>query len=353
LFSDLPIAVQSLDGDGCILQVNKKWEEELGFNYVEVKGRRITDFMHESSLDIYNKAFDKLLKTGSVDNTRLQFITKSNHTIDVLCQACRKCDHEGQEITNCILQNITELIDKERKIISQNLELQILNSTKDKLFSIIAHDLRSPFTSILGFSQLLLEASRKEDSESIKSYAKLLNLSAQKSYSLLNNLLQWAQLQTKKIEPVKSQFKVLPVVQIVAESNEDAMLEKELVMLIDIESSLQVYTDSFMLETIFRNLISNAIKYSFPKQHIKIYAKKIKHKIVFGIIDQGTGISEENIKKILDVRNSFSTKGTANEKGTGLGLSICIEFIRILNGQLEITSECNNGSHFCFYLPEK
>lgn len=254
---------------------------------------------------------------------------------------------------------IMELEITSEKLDTTVAELSELNNSKDKFFSIIAHDLISPFSSILGFSQLLYENFEEFDNKKRKAFVTLLHNGILNTYELLEDLLLWSRMQRNSIDynPAKENVyllttRIIDILKISAE-------KKTIDIINAVPPELFVYADSFMVSTVLRNLISNAIKFSATETgKIEISAESHttgKHKgmTVICVRDNGVGIRKDNQKKLFDVGENRSTPGTDNEKGTGLGLPICFDFINRHGGHIWVESESGEGSAFCFTLITK
>ncbi len=226
-----------------------------------------------------------------------------------------------------------------------------LVATKDKFFSIIAHDLRSPFNSILGFLDLLQNQFDVMNDSEKKSYLKLINIDAQKTLKLLDNLLVWAKIQTGNISFQPFIQKLLPIIRGVEETLGSALQVKQIDLNILVSDEQKVFADTNMITSIFRNLISNAIKYSYPGGMITVNAIEKNDQIEVMISDMGTGMSEETRKRIFQINGGVSLPGTADEVGSGLGLILCREFIDKHNGTIWVESEQGTGSKFIFKIP--
>jgi signal transduction histidine kinase len=236
-------------------------------------------------------------------------------------------------------------------ITKQNLKLDNLNKTKDRMMSIIAHDLRGTIGNQLTAVEVLYRIEGDEGAE-IDRKKLLRNLKHSASYSLelLENLLHWSRLEENEsfYHPEEVSLENL-IVNCVALFDETAR-NKEISFISEIEEPLKARVDKIMMETIFRNLISNAIKFSNPGGMIRISAKKVDETITFKVTDQGIGMTSEQIEEIT--RNGgFTRRGTANEKGAGIGLTLVREFTSIHSGDLHITSKPNEGSSFEVIIP--
>ncbi len=254
-------------------------------------------------------------------------------------------------------QNI-EIQTQAKELRTKNKKLNELNATKDKFFSIIAHDLKSPFSALLGFSNLLLKNYQKYDEKKRKKYLKFINSSLIKAYRLLENLLSWSHSQTGLIDfsPVKINIKIL-IDEIILLLTEIAG-NKNIKLLTNVENGLFVYADKNMIETVIRNLISNALKFTPKNGEISINTRfatdeNEQNFTQISIKDSGVGISPEIQNKLFKITEAVSTKGTENEAGTGLGLILCKEFVEKHGGKIWVKSETGKGSSFYFIIPNK
>jgi signal transduction histidine kinase len=259
-----------------------------------------------------------------------------------------------------IARTNSELSKTNKKIDDQNKELKKLKTgqkeliaTRDKFFSIIAHDLRNPFNAILGFSSLLIKSYNEFDKNQKKDFILKIKRAAEETYRLLENLLEWARSQSNQIEYKPGDLSLVSVVDDVLLALSPELKIKDVNIAIDIHKSLKVFADDNMLKTILRNLISNAIKYSYEKGRITITGRGLKGVVKICVEDNGTGIDEKNLEKLFKTDEKFKAEGTANEKGTGLGLVLCKEFVGKNKGEIWAESEFGKGSRFCFSIPEK
>jgi len=238
------------------------------------------------------------------------------------------------------------------KLEESNGKLKVMNSTKDKFFTIIAHDLRSPLGAILGFSDLINdEISSSKEIETVKEYNGYLNQSAHNLYSLLENLLEWAKSQLGSIKYEAIAFDLSEVIKNNIEIQKLKAKEKSIGIVSKLEANTLVTADINMINTIIRNLLSNALKFSHPHTEITISAKLDTDYIRLSIQDQGLGISMKNQEKLFNIDSNFSTVGTNKEIGTGLGLILCKEFVEKNGGTISIESEEGKGSVFTFTIP--
>ncbi|MCD4834780.1 MAG: tetratricopeptide repeat-containing sensor histidine kinase [Bacteroidales bacterium] len=254
--------------------------------------------------------------------------------------------------TNGLLKSKNDqLRDANKKLKVSEYNLKELNVTKDKFFSIIAHDLKNPFQSLLGFSETLYNQIDELSNDEISEYSKLIYESSQNLFYLLGNLLQWSQSQLGSMKlspkPINLYDSVDDVLSLIGISAQKKNIKVESL----IAKDATVFADKHVVSTVLRNLISNAIKFTNKGGEIKISSVISNNKITVSVEDNGKGISEENIEKLFRIDQNYSTKGTENESGTGLGLILCKDLISDSNGEIIVKSTLGKGSNFQFTLP--
>lgn len=230
--------------------------------------------------------------------------------------------------------------------------LREANATKDKFFSIIAHDLKNPFNALIGLSELLIKNFDNFDDVKKKKFIQNIYESSDNMYKLLENLLNWSRMQTGRIEWCPENINLNKI----ADENllllKTAAETKHIVIISDLDATTTVYADADMVTMVFRNLITNAIKFTREGGEVKISAKPTGNYEEITVSDTGIGICEEDIKKLFRIDVTHSAHGTAKEKGTGLGLILCKEFIEKNGGEIWVESELGKGSDFKFTLPK-
>lgn len=240
-----------------------------------------------------------------------------------------------------------KIIEKNIIIQKNQLKLKKLNQTQNKLFSIIAHDLRSPFNNILGLSELCLDNNRSKSEE----YIGLINSTAQNTLNLLDNLLNWVRTQKEEINLNVEKVNLSKVINKIIILTTSLSNAKNINIQYSSVNDIDVYTDENILSIILRNLISNAIKFTNIGGEINISTTICQKHIEISIADNGVGMSAEMIHEIFTLSNNTSSLGTMNEKGSGLGLLLCKEFVEKLNGKIWVESEKGKGSNFIFTIP--
>jgi PAS domain S-box-containing protein len=233
-----------------------------------------------------------------------------------------------------------------------NSQLEELNATKNKFFSIIAHDLKNPFQAIFGFSELLMRNFEDFEEKQRLELLGMIKTSSEGAYNLLENLLQWARTQTQRIKYTPDTINLHDLIQQNVTLGQANAEKKGIAIRANLECNGTAWADFNMVNLIIRNLISNAIKFTDKNGFISISCSDVSEQnCLIAIKDTGIGISEDNIKKLFRIDEYFSTSGTAGENGTGLGLIICREFIEKNYGELTVESEIGSGTTFSFTLP--
>lgn len=256
----------------------------------------------------------------------------------------------GDIIWTGILNDMSERKNAELTITAKNNELQKLNDEKVKFLSIIAHDLKSPFNSIVGFSELLVEKIRIMDYEQIEKYANIILQSSDKAINLLMNLMEWAQSQTGRMKCNPEYFEIVAFINEIVPLYDDIVNQKSITIKKKLPHNATIFADKQMISTVFRNLIYNAIKFTHNGE-ITISAVEKQNEIIFSISDTGVGIPKNSIEKLFRLDQNYSTPGTNMETGTGMGLILCKEFIEKQRGKIWVESEEGKGSTFYFTIP--
>jgi PAS domain S-box len=249
--------------------------------------------------------------------------------------------------------DITDSKKAETALLESKASLVELNATKDKFFSIIAHDLKSPFNSILGLSGLLEDQVKEKNYEGLEEFASLIRTSSELAYDLLKNLLEWSRTQTGKMEFSPEYIELVSLIGETIKLLQHNAIQKSIGIETELPRNMVVFADKAMISTVLRNLISNAIKFTPDNGQIVISATATPEEITITVADNGVGIGEREITKLFKIDENHSTLGTHNEKGTGLGLILCKEFIEKHDGRIWVESEIGIGSRFYFTIPRK
>ncbi len=238
-----------------------------------------------------------------------------------------------------------------QKLSESETELQKLNMSKDRIFSVVAHDLRNPVAAVTGFSELLYDNFDQFPVETQKEYLLQILQGTQRIQNLLENLLIWARAQMKAVKYEPELLKVKGLVNDCVKEMKANLDHKKVDCLVNIDQKCVVFADKAMIHTVLRNLIINAIKFSFPGGKIRITSKFAEKTCSISVSDEGIGIQPEIQEKLLSSNEVVSTPGTTGESGSGLGLVICKEFLERNKGKIRVESEPGNGSSFIIELP--
>ncbi len=347
-----PAAIIITNKKGTIEYVNPQFSKITGYLSTEAIGKNphILKTNHHP-IEFYNDLWGTILKgniwKGEFYNRRKD----GTHfwetaTIAPIFDPNNKISHFV-----AVKQDITQQKKDQMAIIESENRLQELNATKDKLFSIIAHDLKNPFNAVIGLSDILASEPNDMEPSSIQAIAKSINQSSVNAYKLLENLLDWSRLQRGMLHPSIELISPCELIKDVLSLCLPAANEKEIELKTNIQCQLQIEVDREMIKTVLRNLITNAIKFTNRNGSVTISTRFSENNLRFTISDTGIGIEPENIGMLFGIDNTLTKTGTANEPGTGLGLIICKEFVEKHGGTIWAESEIGKGSEFNFTLP--
>ena len=244
-----------------------------------------------------------------------------------------------------------QISDAIRKLSESEEELQSLNRSKDRIFSVVAHDLRNPVAAIAGFSELLYDNFDQFPVETQKEYVLQILQATQRMQNLLENLLIWARSQMKAVKYEPENVRIRTIVDDCVREVKANLDHKKIECTVKIDRRCVAHADKSMIHTVFRNLIMNGIKFSFPGGRIWISSEVENGYCSVSVRDEGIGIQPEIQKKLFDANEVVTTPGTTGESGSGLGLVICSEFVERNRGEIRVTSEPGNGSTFTVSLP--
>jgi len=247
----------------------------------------------------------------------------------------------------------TERKSMNQKLLQYTNELNEINRTKDLFFSIIAHDLRGPFNSLLGITDILAEDNIELTEDEIKHLSKEVNQNARNVFLLLENLLEWSSAQLGKITFNPTRFDLNEIVTQNINLYRKSASNKELNLVIKLDNDASVFGDKNMIDSVTRNLINNAIKYTEKGGEIKVFTQKNDEQVLFTVEDNGVGIPQDELSKIFDLDSDIKKPGTENEKGTGLGLILSNDFVKKNNGTISVESIVDKGTIFKVSLPVK
>jgi PAS domain S-box-containing protein len=327
-----------------ILEINPAFEKQVGIQAENANGALATQLYGVSPAP-YIDIYAQVAETGEH-----YFFQTYFPPLDRYFQISVFSPNPGSFAT--IFVDITERKLAEDALKESEAQLRELVATKDKFFSILAHDLKSPFNSILGLSNMLVEQVREKNHEGIEEYTGIIQKSTQRVFDLLMNLLEWARTQTGRMDFSREYIELGALINEVIELLGESARQKSITIIKELPRNMLVFADKAMINTVLRNLISNAIKFTYSGGQVVISADKKPSELMISISDNGIGIKKEVIGKLFRIDENHIVPGTQNEKGTGLGLILCKEFIEKHGGKIWVESEVGKGSLFCFTIPK-
>lgn len=332
---------------------------EVNYSVLESTGYTKEEFLNLSYWDLTPREYEQqeidqletLNRTGYFGPNFKEYIRKDGSRYPLSISGALFTDVDGRKVVWGVIEDLSNRREQELIIKNQNEELLRLNAAKDKFFSIIAHDLKNPFSAIIGSSDLLLSRTERNDIQEVDRYAKIINQSSKKALDLLLNLMDWSQIQTGRMKFEPEYFDIHILVEEAFELLGCNAEEKLILIRNNISEKTIVHADKIMISIVLRNLISNALKYTNTNGLVTISSELKAKELHVSVIDNGVGIAKELMDKLFQIDGVISTPGTQKEKGTGLGLILCREYLEKNKGKIWVQSEVNEGTTFYFSLP--
>jgi PAS domain S-box-containing protein len=354
IFENSGAGMAILEPDGRLAKTNRAFREIIGYEENELEKMNFRDVTHPGDLELSVQLKTELL-SSETDESRFiekRYLNKNGEIIWALTNVSLLRDFERKPLHFFAqVQNITERKKAEEQLIKYADELKTLNASKDKFFSIISHDLRSPFNSLLGITEYISQSYDDLTPKEIRDSISNIYSSSHKLYNLILNLLEWSRLQSGRFETDKTEIELSVLIEEMTNLYKESAITKNIKITTEIPEKIIVSADKYMIETIIRNLISNAIKFTHRRGAIKIEGETKGDFAQVAFIDNGVGISKDNLKDLFKIDEQYRRDGTASEKGTGLGLILCKEFIEKNNGAISVESEVGIGSRFLITIP--
>ena len=347
-----PVMIWIADVDGLFSFLNKVWLDFTGNEMGDDLGMNWLKNVHPEDLEKLLGHYQDAFRSKTAFSYEFRFRRNDDVYRWIMINGTPRFSRNSifmGFIGSC--SDISEQKESEEKIQNINIELAEINATKDKFFSIISHDLRSPLS---GLMQILFIITEDYDSlpneERLQMITDVANTS-KKTYELMENLLEWSSIQTGTIPFYPQKLTLLSLINNLEELYNQNLKSKKITLNINVDPEISVFADKKMAETILRNLISNAIKFTYPNGTVSVSSEPGNDFVVTKVIDTGVGIKAEKISELFMVDKVQSTPGTAKETGTGLGLILCKELVEKQNGKMWVESKVNEGTTFYFTLP--
>lgn len=334
--------------------LNKSFLDFFNIDKDEVLLQNNEKLLVQDSYWLANEEDDAILKNKITIHNIERQISLSDGTIRVLNLNKAPLLGPDNNVVGIVgvMDDITNRIDFQNELVNSRKELSEINKQKDKLFSIIAHDLKSPFTGILGFTELLINDFDELSDLEKKQYLQNTYSSMKNVLALIENLLTWARFNLNRVEYNPKEISIAKVIRKVFETQNVAALVKKIGLAFDCNENIKAYADEDMISTVIRNLISNAIKFTNSNGTIKVNSLYEGEFVKVSVEDNGIGMEPDIANNLFSFDKQTTTAGTNNEKGTGLGLIICKEFIEKNGGKISVVSKFAHGTNISFTLPK-
>ena len=351
ILNNMGDAVFVKDAGSRLLLVNDAFCDLFNLPRTKIIGKTLAENVPPAERESFLR-IDKQVLLDGIDNINEESLTLGEGQKKIIStRKSRFVDEDGNKFLVGVIRDITERIKTEEDLRQSAIQLKELNATKDKLFSIIAHDLRSPFNNIMVLSQILKAQLSKSEDPDAQVPIDLIHSTAKNTLVLLENLLDWAKSQSGQINFKNEKINISNVVNEILELSRSIAKTKDISIQVHIPEDVEINSDKKILKTIIRNLMSNAIKYSRPGDKITISAVEEKDLVKIVISDSGVGMDDDTLENLFSITGNTPLPGTLNEKGSGFGLVLCREFIEKLGGKIWVESEKEKGSDFIFTIP--
>jgi PAS domain S-box-containing protein len=346
--------IYSISLDSSITFYNRVVEQIFDISVEELQRHKYDHFMSMADRDYANELHQERLKGLKSPIFRHKFITPSGKTVYLEFSVAPLFDDNNKVIGSLgIARDVTGKVIAEQELKQKNIELENLVKTKDKFLSVIAHDLKSPFNTLIGFSNVLLDNYNLLNDSDKQKYIQIINSSANSGYDLLKNLLDWSRSQSNQIKFMPRRVEIGNLINNSIQSLKHSAAIKDIELVFDETKEFFIETDEMIFNTVIRNLLTNAIKFSNINSQIITSIEEVKKSVIIHVRDFGIGLNENEQLTLFKSASVVSKEGTSHEPGTGLGLLICKEFLTIMGGTINVYSELGKGSTFSFTLPKQ
>lgn len=358
LYNQAPVGYLSLDKHGLIRQFNQTFMDMTGFTETEINGVPLADLMDHTGRETFLARYRALFKDPRNKNMEVNLRTPSRKYLPVrLAGRIEEHDLQGDgkdqdRYLLLIVSDITEQKQAREEIQRKKEQLEKTLAEKDRFFSILAHDLKSPLSGFLSSTRIMAEDINSFSLAELQNVSANMQRSAENLYSLLENLLTWARMQKGDTDFEPDVINLHDLVRQNMELSRSVFQHKEIIFESRISPEMQIYADSNMIGTVLRNLLSNAGKYTHDKGRVIAGAEKKNGGITVYIQDSGSGMDQKTLQGLFQMNSKATQPGTRGESGTGLGLLLCREMIHRHQGEIWARSAPGKGTTFFFTLPD-
>jgi PAS domain S-box-containing protein len=357
--------VYMLSSKGILMEVNKGATKYYGYEREELIGQTSELLLadDEKNTELVNQKLEKAL---SGEPQRFEILTEQkNGEIRPAEISFNKSNYNGHDTIIATVHDLTESKKVVNELLRNNNDLKDSNKSKDKFFSIFAHDLKNPFQGLLGFIDLLYEDLDELSNEQVKEYLSNVRNASYHTYALLENLLEWSRIQSGKMPFTPTVFDIHNEINSVITVLENNATQKDIKLINEVDPGIMVEADRNMIHSVIQNIVTNSIKFSnangrvvirgrVPLTYVKAKSStepRDRHWLEVSVSDNGIGIPEEILPRLFKLNGQYSSAGTANEPGTGLGLVLCHEMIEKNGGRIWAESISGQGTTFIFTIP--
>ena len=348
---NIPNPAYMLSMDRKLKGINYHFSNLFNCSLEKAIGKSLQNVFPDSISKFVFEKEKELLKNNGTANYEIEFEVEDKSTIVVISESIFNDLSGNPSGIIGVINDITEKRMAERELIESEKKLREANATKDKFLSIISHDLKSPFTALLGFTDMLINDYDDFDDEERKSFIIEIRKSASNAYDLLDNLLQWSKVVRNKISYEPSPILPGQLVDEAVHSFSMQIAKKELSVRNLLNESQKTFADCFMISSVIRNILSNSIKFTDNGGVIVIDSKSNNNFLNISILDNGIGMSENDLSLLFRLDVHYKQIGKSNERGTGLGLILCKEYVAKNNGDIWVESTLGQGTKVTFSLP--
>ncbi len=343
------------DADFTMILLSEGCKRITGYAATELLGNKVrsyTSLIFAEDLPGIRRRIDRAIEQRNQFVLEYRITKKNGKPAWMWEQGNAIYNDQGQvQYLDGYIAEITEYKELEKELKQAALDMQEMNSAKDRFFSLIAHDLQNPVYAIISLAEFLCGNFDNFAREELLSFVNQINHAAKGIYSLLENLLDWAKVQIGNIRIQEEKISLPRLLMNVLEHFRPYYTAKNISIDFNPDLDLDVYTDARLLSSILRNIISNAIKYSYPGTRIQLVLSRDSGKVKVAVSDKGIGISRRQLDKIFSLEKDERSIGTNQEPGSGLGLVLVKEFCKIIGGEVKVSSRLNQGSTFTLILP--